>query len=235
MIPNDRIIEVLNYEGIAILPSSINKDGIVLEMGTTENPTIEPISFGDIKIANSKTDFFKVGRLRFNKHEEDEIYQELHIIDKENIMSEKEIRDFLQNTSIKTFEKIIKTKSMTLITRMKKILFDLGMANIDVSPRVVSCLNKRYEELKFRPNASSQIDIAEYISKKEKEVVDNKKELESQKTMFEDMMEKMKKELESQFTSQMEKVQNENEKLKKELEDKKPTEKKTKAKTKTEK
>ncbi|WP_061328775.1 hypothetical protein [Clostridium botulinum] len=235
MIPNDRIIEVLNYEGMAILPSSVTPEGIVMEMGTYDNPVIEPISFRDIKIANSKTDFFKVGRLRFNKQEEDEIYKELHILDKENIMSEKEIRDFLQVTEKETFERIIKIKSLTLITRMKKVLFELGMANIDVSPRVVSCLNKRYEELKFRPNSSSEININDYITKKEEVEIKNDEELKAQKEMFENMMQKMKEELESQFTSQMEEVKNENEKLKKELENKKPAEKKTKAKIKTEK
>lgn len=219
-IDNEAVIEVLNYEGQVILPASSTKpEGLLIDKGELNNPTIEPMLFRDIKVANSKTDFFKIGRLRFNPIDEKKVYEALRITDIDNIFSEKEIRELLQKPEKETFEKIIKVKSTTLIIRMKKVLFSMGMAKIDVSSRIVSCLNKRNEELKFNPNASSKLTVEEFLPEKQLKENEMKKQLEQQKDIFEDMMKKMEQQLTSRFESQIDTMKSENNKIKQENED----------------
>lgn len=169
MIDDNEIIDVLNYEGIVVVPSINNPHGQIIQAGTEEIPSICPLSFRDIKIINSTSQLFRTGRLRFHEEQENEIYKALNIRDRDNVFSENDIRKLLLNPTKDNLKRVKEIKSLELITRIKQILFKMGMAGQDVSNKIVNVINKRNEELK-QGKMSSDIELEDKTKENNKDV-----------------------------------------------------------------
>lgn len=163
-------IRVLNYEQSPVgFPSQHNQQGVFIR-GRDENEdfVIERVAFDDIEIENSKSDLFKVGRLRFHPDEEDEIYLKLGIEDKENILSDKQLFDLLINDSIDVIKRISSLKSLSLLTRMKSKLFTMERTGKMPPHTITAVVSERLSELKNggKRNPDSEINRLMELDKK---------------------------------------------------------------------
>ncbi|WP_064198985.1 hypothetical protein [Brevibacillus brevis] len=163
-------IRVLNYEQSPVgFPSQHNQQGVFIR-GRDENEdfVIERVAFDDIEIENSKSDLFKVGRLRFHPDEEDEIYLKLGIEDKENILSDKQLFDLLTNDSIDVIKRISSLKSLSLLTRMKSKLFTMERTGKMPPHTITAVVSERLSELKNggKRNPDSEINRIMELDKK---------------------------------------------------------------------
>ncbi|RNB59534.1 hypothetical protein EDM57_05170 [Brevibacillus gelatini] len=151
--PLDKIngkIRVYNYSTSPVgFPSQHNQQGVFLRgRSEDEEYVVERVAFDDIEAENSKSDLFKVGRLRFHPDEENEIYELLGIEDRENIMDDKELAQVLMDDSLDNLKRISKINSMTLITRMKSMLFVLERSGKNPPHNTVEAVTERLNELK---------------------------------------------------------------------------------------
>jgi transcriptional regulator with XRE-family HTH domain len=91
-------VRVFNYElSPAGFPSQHNQNGVLIRgRDEDEEFVVERVSFDDIESENTKSDLFKVGRLRFAPEEEDEIYKKLGIEDRDNIKTDSELIELLK-------------------------------------------------------------------------------------------------------------------------------------------
>lgn len=166
-------VRVYNYELSPVgFPSQYNVQGVYIR-GRSEDEefVVERVSFDDIEAENTKSDLFKVGRLRFNPIEENEIYKKLGIEDRENIKSDKELIEQLKDDSIENIKKISNLKSSTLISRMKSLLFNMERTG-NIPPHTVSSVVlERNNELKFggKRNKDSEINRLLDANNKQKE------------------------------------------------------------------
>jgi hypothetical protein len=166
-------IRVYNYERSPVgFPSQYNQQGVFIR-GREEDEefVVERVALDDIEVENSKSDLFKVGRLRFHPDEEDEIYQKLGIEDRENILSDKQLMDLLMTDSIETVKRISNIKSNTLITRMKSMLFTMERAGKIPPHNISAVVIERANELKNggKRNPDSEINRILEMDKRAKE------------------------------------------------------------------
>jgi hypothetical protein len=169
-------VRVYNYEQSPIgFPSQFNEYGVFIS-GREEDDEyrMERVSWEDIEIENTKSDIFKVGRLRFHPSEEEEIYNKLGIYDKENIKNDRELIDMLTDDSIENLKKINNIKSHTLLSRMKAILFKMERINKIPPHNISAVISERYEELKNggRKNGNG---IVSQIIKRDNQLKDDNK------------------------------------------------------------
>ena len=143
-------IRLYNYELSPVgFPSQYNQKGIFLRgRDEDEEFVVERVPLDDIEIENTKSDLFKVGRIRFHPDEEDEVYKKLGIEDRDNIKSDKELMDILMQDNIENIKRISKIKSNTLISRMKSLLFSLERSNRTPPHNISSVVLERNTELK---------------------------------------------------------------------------------------
>jgi hypothetical protein len=154
-------IRVYNYEQNPCgFPSDMNKRGVFIEASNGEEPVMEYIFFSDIEQENTKSDIFKTGRLRFHKDEEEEVYEKLNIVDKENIMTNREMRQLLLDKSTDNLKRIDKIKSLGLLTRMKSVIINMSIGGETVPNQVISVVNEKYDELRYggRKNENSYLN-----------------------------------------------------------------------------
>lgn len=177
-------IRVYNYQQSPIgFPSSTLQNGVFIEArDEDEEFKMERVLWEDIELENNKSDVFKTGRLRFNPDEEDEIYNKLGIDDKENIKTDKELMKILLDDSIENLKRINKIKSLTLLTRMKKILFKMERVNKIPPHNIISVVSERCDDLKNGGKKKNENSVVNQLIEKErkqneegklKETIDN--------------------------------------------------------------
>ncbi len=154
-------VRLFNYEKSPIgFPSQINQQGIFVRgRDEDEECVVERVLWDDIEIENTKSDIFKIGRLRFHPSEEDEIYKKLGIEDRENILNDNEIVGLLKDDSLENLKRINRIKSTMLMSRLKQMLFVMERGNQIPPHNVTTVLLEHYEELKSgRKNDNSFIN-----------------------------------------------------------------------------
>jgi len=153
-------VRVYNYQNNPCgFPSDIIKEGVFFK-GKEEDEefVMERVLWEDVESENNKSDAFKIGRLRFNENEEDEIYDKLGISDRENIRNDKELMSLLKDDSMSNLRYIMKIKSTLLISRMRTLLFEMERGGNQPPHYVVLAVTEKSEELKGSPkNKESQI------------------------------------------------------------------------------
>lgn len=183
-------IRVYNYELSPVgFPSQHTSNGVFIRgRDEDEEFVIERVFLDDIESENTKSDLFKVGRLRFHPDEEDEIYKILGIEDRDNIKSDKELIEMLQDDSIENIKMISNIKSSTLLLRMKSLLFTMER-NGSIPPHTVSSVvNERVNEVKFGIKRDKNSEINRILE------VDKKKNEENKmKTTLEELAKKVQK------------------------------------------
>ncbi|WP_137743256.1 coiled-coil domain-containing protein [Robertmurraya siralis] len=166
-------IRVYNYETAPVgFPSQNNTNGIFISGKNEEEEfVVERVSFEDIEVENTKSDLFKVGRLRFHPDEEDEVYEKLGIEDKDNIKTDSELMTILKTDDIKTVKWIANLKSPTLLLRLKSLLFKMEQSNQQIPHQILSAVNERNNEIKYglKRHANSEINRILEADKKKKD------------------------------------------------------------------
>jgi len=159
-INDSTMIDVLNYsDSTVVLATHLNPNGYTIEGVREEgDPVIETISFGEIRQANSKTNAFKTGILRFQKEYEQAIYERLGIKNWKNLLSWEEIRKIILNPtpSADDYQKIIAITDSADFERVRGEYIMLKNTKLyDLSSRLGEIISKRYEELKAGKTRSS--------------------------------------------------------------------------------
>lgn len=176
-------IRVYNYEmSPAGFPSNHSQQGVFIRGRDEEEEfVVERVALDDIETENSKSDLFKVGRLRFHPDEENEVYKKLGIEDLDNIMSDKQMFEFLLTDSIENVKKISSLKSSTLLNRMKHKLFVLERTNKTPPHNIVAAVLERSNELKNGGKRNTNSEISRILNNDQK----NKEDVALKKTLDE--------------------------------------------------
>lgn len=169
-------IKVYNYELSPVgFPSQHNQNGVFVRgRDEDEDFVVERVPFDDIEAENTKSDLFKVGRLRFSPDEEDEIYKKLGIEDRDNIKTDAELIEMLKNGSIENIKKISNLKSSTLLSRMKSILFNMERTGTIPPHTISSAVLERNNELKFGGKRNQDSEINRILEADKKKNSENK-------------------------------------------------------------
>lgn len=161
-------IKIYNYEKSPVaFPSNHSIQGVFIRgRDEDEDFVVERVAWDDIESENTKSDLFKVGRLRFDPKEEDEAYKSLGIEDKSNILTDKELMVKLQQDDIETLKWISGLKSSTLLSRMKNMLFKMERTDIDVKAphNILAVVTERNNELKFGGKRHENSEINRILS-----------------------------------------------------------------------
>ena len=189
-------IRLYNYEQSPVgFPSQYNQNGVYLRgRDEDEEFVVERVPLDDIEAENTKSDLFKVGRLRFHPDEEDEMYKKLGIEDRSNIVSDRELIEILKDDSIENIRRISNIKSSTLITRMKTMLFSMERNNNTAPQYVTSAVNERNNELKYGGKRNKDSVINKMLDANQKQNDENK--LREQVSELSKVVEQLKKDSE---------------------------------------
>lgn len=193
-------ITVLNYnENDVFVDSSkehykfnASRDGI--------NPTMQDIPISELQYICSNTDIFVTGWLTFNEDEKEEIFTALRVPNWKNILTNEDIREILTNPTMEGLQRILDITSITYFDRVRIVMFKLLSEGVDISSKVKSVVDRRYDELQKRQRITSIVLNPRVEEKK----VSNEqvKELSEQNAKLQEQIEQMKQMMEKLVASQ---------------------------------
>lgn len=158
-------------------------------------PTVIFMTMDEIRYANNSK-AFKNGMLFFDKEIESEIYEELHISDWKNILSNKMIGDIILHPTFDGLNKIIGIKDSSEFERVRAVFHKLKKDDAhDISVRVAQIIDTRYKELLNRKSSTS----IELTKKDIPGAADSARidELKRENTAMQEQIEKMQKLIEN--------------------------------------
>lgn len=164
-INDSTMIDVLNYsDSTVVLSTHLSPQGYAFDGIRVENePTIETISFSEIRQANSKTNLFRNGILRFSDKVEEVVYEKLGIKNWREILSPQDIRKIILKPSPteQDYKKILNITEPADFERVRGELIMLDNTGLyDISSRLKTTITKRYEEIKAgKTRTEIKIDI----------------------------------------------------------------------------
>ena len=167
---SNEIINVYNYsDSPIILPTNSNPRGYVFEPSLSEDtPSVIPLPLDEIKMANTRSNIFREGYLRFEKEVEEEVYNELKIVNWKDILSTPEINDIILHPTKERLEKVIALKTLSAIDRVREQLVVMKNSGVfDISERVVKLINARYREL-YNGKVTTKIKV--YKTQQEEDI-----------------------------------------------------------------
>lgn len=169
---NDIEVFVVNYENTVVIPSKSFPDGIKIEAGTLENPSMTSVSIKDLISVNAISKIIKTGGLVFEDDIKDDVYETLGIRNTDEIISYKEIRNILKDDSLKNLTRIDKMKSNELLGRLQKEIIIMQSNNVVVPPIVNTIVTERYNELAYSWNNKNKTikKLIEQNEVKQKEI-----------------------------------------------------------------
>lgn len=169
-------VRVYNYELSPVgFPSQHNINGnFIRGRDEEEEFVMDRIALDDIEAENTKSDLFKVGRLRFHPDEENEVYGRLGIEDKDNIMSDAQLIEKMKDDSLENIKFISNLKSATLLQRMKAILFSMERNGTIPPHNVSSVVTERCNELKYGGKRNKDSEINRLLESDRKQQEDSK-------------------------------------------------------------
>lgn len=187
---------VLNYSPSQVAIST-KYESYLVPGGTLESPGTLPLTFDEIAVVNSTSPVFKIGLLRFEPKDEEEMYDALSIVDWRDILTEEKIEDILLHPTKEDLERILAIDNIAYFERIRGVLIGLKSAGVDVSNRVDNLIEKRRIELaKHQRKTSIQL-----VDRKQPEEQPSKEEFDSMKKQLADMREMMAKLLSQSDTS----------------------------------
>jgi hypothetical protein len=195
-IVDSSVINVLNYSDSPIsVPTQIRPEGYWFEPSRDGEPFVIPISFAEIRVANSQSEIFRNGRLRFEKEFEKDVYEKLGIYNWENILFTDDIKNIILNPTKEGLERLIKITNLSVFDKVRGLLISMkNTGKYDISQRVVDVINYRYQEL-YRNKKNSEI----VIHKTQQEMVD-----EVRSKVIEEEIIKIREELEKKIRAEVE-------------------------------
>jgi hypothetical protein len=189
-------IKLYNYERSPVaFPSNHSVQGVYIRgRDEDEDYVVERVAWDDIESENTKSNLFKVGRLRFDSREEDEAYKSLGIEDRSNILTDKELMAKLQEDNIETIKWISGLKSSTLLSRMKNMLFKMERTDIDIKAphNILAVVTERNNEIKFGGKRHENSEINRLLNADK--LKNDKSDLQKQLAEMNDKLSKLEQE-----------------------------------------
>lgn len=179
---------VLNYSPSQVAIST-KYESYLVPGGTLEYPGTLPLTFDEIAVVNSTSPVFKIGLLRFEPKDEEEMYDALSIFDWRDILTEEKIEDILLHPTKEDLERILAIENIAYFERVRGVLIGMKSAGIDVSNRVDNLMEKRRIELAKHQRKTS-IQLVERVKPEDQP---SKEEFDSMKQQLADMKAMMEK------------------------------------------
>lgn len=145
------ISKTKNYLVLNCSPSQVaistKYESYLVPGGTPESPGTLPLTFDEIAVVNSTSPVFKIGLLRFEPKEEEEMYDALSIVGWRDILTEEKIEAILLHPTKEDLERILAIDNIAYFERIRGVLIGLKSAGVDVSNRIDNLIEKRRVEL----------------------------------------------------------------------------------------
>jgi len=189
---------VLNYNEHRVSVMVAPNDSYLFDASPNgEDPTVIPMTIDQIRYVNNGN-AFKGGYLFFDENKQDELYDILNIRNRDNILSNKDIRNILIHPTYDGLEKIIKIQDVAVFERVRAALHKIKFeGNHDVSTRVNQIVDTRYKELQNKQVTTSiQLERKDIPEVKSYEVDQLKAEnlaMKEQMQKMQEMMEQLMK------------------------------------------
>lgn len=180
---------VLNYNPSPVAVRT-KHESFLVPGGTQESPGTLPFTIDEISAINSNSVAFKIGLLRFEERDQTDIYAELRLDGWKDILTDKEIEDFLLNPTLEGLQKIIDIQNDAYFERVRGVFSGLKSAGADLSTKVETVITKRYKELMDHKRAS-EIRLTPVSDKKETDAT--KAELEAMRAQMAQMQDMLAK------------------------------------------
>ena len=185
-----------------------------------KTPSVVPMPLSDLQYINSNTNVFIIGLLTFDDDVKEEVYKELRIKDWKKILSDAEIENIIKNPTVEGLQKIVDIDNVSYFDRVRVVMFRLLNGGTDITTKVKSVIDTRFEELQNRKRVSSirlvEKDIKSYATP------DDVNTLKSQNESLQTQLDEMKKMMEQMMSMQTEKKETSNTAEKKTTTAKKP-------------
>jgi hypothetical protein len=135
---------------MVIIPTQHNPNGYVLEPVTNElaKPSIT-INYSEVRYVNNSSNVFKIGVLRFDKEQQEEIYKNLGIVNWEEILTAEDIKSLAtkKNHTPDDYKKILSIKDQAYFERIRSEVVALrNQGTYDLSSRFLDMIEKRLNE-----------------------------------------------------------------------------------------
>lgn len=142
-----KYIDVLSCEDNTVVVPGTGGKSFLLRAGTIENPTVYPIPAEEIKYINSNCNVFKNGVLRFRNNEADELYEELGINNKEDILFIEAIDDILLSPTADGLKRLLDITGRAQFERVRGRYYFLKNNGRSIDIKVAELIESRYKEL----------------------------------------------------------------------------------------
>jgi hypothetical protein len=143
----DKVYNVYNYDTSPVAITIGRDKSVLIPAGSDTNPSFQPLSMDEIIFANNSTKAFKIGVLRFDKSEEEEVYNNLRIHNWKEILTNAEIEDIFTNTTKEKLDFVLSIKEPSYFNRIYGIYLGLKNDGINMSSKVVQMMTVRYKEV----------------------------------------------------------------------------------------
>lgn len=137
---------VLNY-GHSPVGISTRHENYLIPGAEGDTPASLPLTIDEIQVVNSNSPVFKVGMLRFEEKDEKDIYEELRILDWQNILTDKDIEDILLNPTAETLQALVSIESEPYYERIRGVYMGLKSSGAAISLNVSNAIEARRDEL----------------------------------------------------------------------------------------
>ena len=197
-----KMINVLNYNQNIVIISTKHDSYAIDPAIDSDNPTVLPLTLDEILYVNSSSAAFKSGILRFQEDVEQEMYDDiLRIANWRELLKINEIENIILHPTVEGLTKLINIKDIGVFDRVRGVFVRLkNTTDNDISMRVESIINARFDELKRGiRNTGIIVRAKDTVSAIETEEVNALKE---QNKALQEQMEQMQKMMEQMMAMQ---------------------------------
>lgn len=181
---------VLNY-GHSPVGISTRHENYLIPGAEGETPASLPLTIDEIQVVNSNSPVFKVGMLRFEEKDQKDIYEELRILDWQDILTDKDIEEILLNPDAESLQRLVSIESEPYYERIRGVYMGLKSAGAAISLNVSNAIEARRDEM-LRHKRTTDIRVTANPDSQSKAVSsDEVDELKRQLAEMQEMMAKM--------------------------------------------
>ena len=163
-------VKVLNYTPsvIAVARSRNNGDSVAIQGAEEGMPGFEYFTQREIEYINSVSPVFKLGALEFEPEVEEAMYKKLSLLNwKETCLFERDIVQMILHPTYEAVRRVLAIRDVMTMERVRGNLAELIRQGRDVSVKMQTIIEKRYEEIK-RGRMNSAIEVEKVRGETEK-------------------------------------------------------------------
>lgn len=166
----EETVKILNYTPsvVGVPRSRAQGDGVAIAAAVDGVPGFEYFTMREVEYINSVSPVFKTGVLEFEEDVREAMYQKLGLRDwKETCLFERDIRDMILRPEFDTAQRIVDIRDAMTIERFRGAMYRLIAEGEDVSVKVQTIIETRYEEIKHG-KVNSAIEVNKVQGEHEK-------------------------------------------------------------------